>query len=185
MKVNYLAIVFPTEGLPQNTVHACGNIWAQTSRMLLPGLGKFYDRFHPAARPWGVEIPAPFSVVLGRDDPCLFLRLYLRARDFQEESIGFHMTRALAEMGIEKLQATDDILVGLVTPDGTNKLQEGHFLWHTAIAHGAILPDCGVYYAEQKQSVVDLDFEENVESTPTDYALSLVTLEQGEDGHGV
>lgn len=80
MKANHLAVIFPAKDLPQNTVHACGAIWTRTSRMLLPGLGKLYDRFHPAAQPWGVEIPAPFSVVLGRDDPCRFLRLYLRAK---------------------------------------------------------------------------------------------------------
>ena len=64
MKANHLAVIFPAKDLPQNTVHACGAIWTRTSRMLLPGLGKLYDRFHPAAQPWGVEIPAPFSVVL-------------------------------------------------------------------------------------------------------------------------
>lgn len=185
MKVNYLAIVFPTEGLPQNTVHAYGNIWTQTSRMLLPGLGKFYARFYPAARPWGVEISAPFGVVLGRDDPCCFLRLYLRAREFRQESIGFHVTGALAETGVEKLQTAGDILICPVTLDGTNKRLEGHILWHAAMAQGTLLPDCGVYYAERKRSTVEPGYENSIESAPADYALSLVTLEQGEDGDGV
>ena len=75
--------------------------------MLLPGLGKTYGWFHPAAQSWGVEIPAPYSVVLGRDDPCLFLRLYFRAREFRKVSIDFHVGGTLAETGFDKLQAAD------------------------------------------------------------------------------
>ncbi len=177
MRANHLAVVFSAKGLPQNTVHACGNIWTQTSRMLLPGLGTFYDRFHPAVRPWDVEIPMPFSVVLGRDDPCRFLRLYFRAREFQERSIGFHVTNALAETDAGKLQAAGDILICPVTLDGTNAHLEAHVLWHTAMAQGTILPDCGVYYAEQKRSTVEPGFEKSVESTPANYALCVVTME--------
>ena len=178
MKANHLAVVFSAKGLPQNTVQACGAVWAETSRLLLPGLGKVYDRFHPAAQPWGVDIPASFSVVLGRDDPCLFLRLYLRAREFRGSSIDFHVGSTLMETGFEKLQAAGDILICPVTLDGTNKRLEGHILWHTAMASGVILPDCGVYYAERKRSTVDLDFEKSVESAPADYALSMVTMER-------
>ncbi len=181
MRANHLAVVFSVKGLPQNTAHACGSIWAQASRMLVPGLGKFYDRFYPAARPWGVELSAPFGVVLGRDDPCRFLRLYLRAREFRQESIGFHVTGALAETGLEKLRTAGDILICPVTLDGTNKCLEAHIFWHAAMAQGVLLPDCGVYYAEKKRSTVEPGFEKTVESAPADYALSMVTLEQGED----
>lgn len=185
MKANHLAVIFPAKDLPQNTVHACGAIWTRTSRMLLPGLGKLYDRFHPAAQPWGVEIPAPFSVVLGRDDPCRFLRLYLRAREFREESIAFHVTGTLAETGVEKFRAAGDILICPVTLDGTNKRLEGHILWHAAMEQGAILPDCGVYYAERKRSTVEPDLEKSVESIPADYALCMVTMEcTGGHSHG-
>jgi hypothetical protein len=180
MRANHLAVIFSAKGLPQNTAQACGAIWTQTSRMLLPGLGKYYERFHPAAQPWGVEIPAPFSVVLGRDDPCRFLRLYVQARQFQEKSISFHVGGTLAETGLEKLQAAGDFLICPVTLDGTNKRLEAHILWHMAMAGGMLLPDCGVYYAEQKRSTVEPDFEKAIESAPADYALCMVTLEQGE-----
>lgn len=178
MRANHLAVAFSAKGLPQNTVHACGAIWTKTSRMLLPGLGKFYGRFYPATRPWGVEISTPFSVVLGRDDPCRFLRLYFRAREFREKSIAFHVGGTLEETGFEKLQAAGDILICPVTLDGTNKRLEGHILWHTALAQGAIMPDCGVYYAERKRATADPGFERSIESDPADYALSMVTLEQ-------
>lgn len=136
MKENHLAIVFPVKGLPQNTAHACEAVWAQTGRMLLPGLGKLYDRFYPAAQPWNVDIPTPFSIVLGRDDPCLFLRLYFRAREFRESSIDFHVGSTLAETGFENLKADGDTLICPVKLDGTNKRLEGHILWHMAMASG-------------------------------------------------
>lgn len=177
MKANHLAVVFPAKGLPQNTVQACGAIWTQTSRMLLPGLGKIYDRFHPAAQPWGVEVPTPFSVVLGREEPCRFLRLYFQAREFREASIGFHVGGTLAETGLEKLHAVGNTLICPVALDGTNQRLEGHILWHMAMADGTILPDCGVYYAEQKRSTVEPGSEKLIESHPADYALCMVTME--------
>lgn len=177
MKANHLAIVFSAKGLPQNTAHACGIVWTKTNRMLLPGLGKLYDRFHPAARPWDVEIPTPFGVVLGRDDPCRFLRLYFRAREFRKKSIDFHVDGTLAETGLEKLQIAGDSLICPVHLDGTNKRLEGHILWHAALVEGAILPDCGVYYAEQKRSAVEPGLEKSIESAPADYALCMVTME--------
>ena len=185
MRASHLAVVFPVKGLPRNTVHACGALWTRTSRMLSPGLGKFYEQFHPAAQPWGVDIPTPLSVALGRDDPSLFLRLYFRARKFQKSSIDFHVGETIAETGYEKLQKVGDVLICPVTLDGTNKCLEGHIFWHAAMAQGVILPDCGVYYAERKRSVVEPELEKCVESTPEDYALCMVTLEHGEARHGV
>ena len=181
MRANHLAVVFPVKELPQNTEKVPAAVWAAASRMLLPGLGKFYGRFYPAAQPWGVEISTPFGVVVGRDDPCRFLRLYFRAREFQKESVACHAGGTLMETGPEKLQTVDDILICHVTLDGTNKRLEQHALWHMAMAQGVILPDCGVYYVERKRSAVEPGLEKSIESSPADYALSMVTLEPMEE----
>ena len=185
MRANHLAVVFPMKELPQNTVQACGAVWAETSRLLLPGMGKLYDAFYPAARSWDVEIPTPFGVVLGQADPCRFLHLYMLARRSREDSAAYHVRDALAEAGLEKLQAAGDILVCPVALDGTNKRLEGHIFWHMAMANGVILPDCGVYYAERKRSTVEPGLEKVIESYPAGYALCMVTLEQREDSHGI
>lgn len=72
-----------------------------------------------------------------------------------------------------------------MTLDGTNKRLEGHILWHAAMEQGAILPDCGVYYAERKRSTVEPGLEKSVESIPADYALCMVTMEcTGGHSHG-
>lgn len=181
----HLAVVFPAKGMPQNMGQARGAVWAETSRLLLPGMGKLYDAFYPAARPWGIGLRVPFSVVLGWDDPYRFLQLYVRARQFREESICIHVDGTLAETGLEKLQAAGDTLICPVTLDGTNKRLEGHILWHMAIASGTILPDCGVYYVERKRSIVEPGLEKLIESHPEDYALCMVTMEQREDSHGI
>ena len=185
MRANHLAVVFPAKELPQNMGQAYGTVWAETSRMLLPGLGKLYDRFYPAAQPWDVQISTPFSVVFGLNDPSCFLHLYFQARKLQKESIHFHASGMLAETGSEKFQTSGDILICLVTLDGTNKRLEGHAFWHMALANGAILPDCGFYYAERKHSMADSGLEKLIESHPASYALCMVTLEQSEDSHGI
>ena len=45
---------------------------------------------------------------------------------------------------------------------------------------GAFLPDCGLYYLEQKRAVLSLEQEKAVSVHPGDYALCAVTLEMME-----
>ena len=61
--------------LPQNTEQTRKQAWAAVTQLLLPDLGKFYSRFYPASQPWGQDISAPYSVVLGREDPVTFLNV--------------------------------------------------------------------------------------------------------------
>ena len=49
-----------------------------------------------------------------------------------------------------------------------------------ALAKGAILPDCGVYFAERMRSSVEPGMEKVIESNPADYALCVVILENRE-----
>lgn len=177
MKSNHLAVVFPAKGLPQNTEQARSAVWAETSRLMLRDLGILYASFYPAVQTWGIDIRAPYGVVLGRDDPARFLRLFSEARAKQACAIEYHVGGALAETGLERLQAAGDMLICPVVLDGTNKRLESHVLWHMALASGAILPDCGVYYAEKKHSTVEPGLEKTIGSNPTEYALCMVTLE--------
>lgn len=177
MRVSHLAVVFPTKGLPQNTEQARVMVWTEVSRLLRRDLGTLYDSFYPSPRSWEVDIRTPFGVVLGRDDPSGFLRLYSEARAKQRFAIEYHVGGTIAENGFDKLQKVGDTLICPVTLDGTNKNLESHIFWQAALANGAILPDCGVYYAERKRSSVEPGFEKVIESNPADYALCVVTLE--------
>ena len=86
MKFNYLAVIVPRKWLPQNTEQTRKQAWAAVTQLLLPDLGKFYSRFYPASQPWGQDISAPYSVVLGREDPVAFLNVFHQAKKKQEEA---------------------------------------------------------------------------------------------------
>ncbi len=185
MKANHLAMILPAKKLPQNTRQAYMAVWSETSRLLLRDMGKLYASFHPAARPWGVEIRTPFGVVLGWNDPALFLSLFFRARRKREMSIEYHLGGTLAATGFDNLRMVGDTLICPVTLDGKDKLLEAHIFWQAALASGAILPDCGVYYAERGRSTVEMGLEKTIESDPAGYALCVATLEHMEGHHGI
>lgn len=177
MKFNYLAVIAPVKWLPQNTEQAHTQMWAQVTQLMLPSLGKLYARFYPASRPWGQVIPTPFGVVLGREDPIKFLNVFYRAKREQEKFSALHMTEMLNNIDLEQTQQFGDTVVCHVTADGSNKALEGHALWHMAVMSGSIMPDCGIYYLEQKQAIISPEQEKTVTAHPGDYALCAVTLE--------
>ena len=180
MRVSHLAVVLSTKGLPQNTEQARAMVWAKASRLLRRDLGTLYDSFYPSPRSWEVDIRTSFGVVLGREDPARFLTLFFRAREKRKAALSFHVSGAVIENGFDKLQQVGDTLICPVLLDGTNKNLEGHIYWQEALARGAILPDCGVYFAERMRSSVEPGMEKVIESNPADYALCVVILENRE-----
>lgn len=176
MSESHLAVVFSTKGLPQNTEQARAAVWAEASRLLQRDMGKLYDGFYPSPRSWGSDIRYPFGVVMGRDDPAGFLRLYKQAREKREATIDYHVGATLLEAGPKGLRQVGDTLICPVILDGKNKRLTGHVYWHMALKEGAILPDCGVYYAERKRSLVEPGLEKTIESSSADYALCVVVL---------
>ena len=181
MNFNYLAVIVPRKWLPQNTEQARTQAWAAVSQLLLPNLGKFYGRFYPAAAPWGQALAYPFSVVLGREDPVAFLNLFYQAGKRQEEAVMFHSVGMLSNINLDQTAQIGDALVCCVTADGSNKALEAHSIWHLAVMEGAFLPDCGLYYLEQKRAVLSPEQERAISAHPGDYALCAVTLELEED----
>ena len=180
MKFNYLAVIVPRKWLPQNTEQTRKQAWAAVTQLLLPDLGKFYSRFYPASQPWGQDISAPYSVVLGREDPVTFLNVFHQAKKKQEEAISFHEIGMLSNINLEQTQKIGDTLICHVNAE-SNEAMQAHSLWHLAMAEGGLLPDCGLYYLEQKRAVLSPEQEKAVSACPGDYALCAVTLELEED----
>ena len=180
MKFNYLAVIVPRKWLPQNTEQTRKQAWAAVTQLLLPDLGKFYSRFYPASQPWGQDISAPYSVVLGREDPVTFLNVFHQAKKKQEEAISFHEIGMLSNINLEQTQKIGDTLICHVNAE-SNEAMQAHSLWHLAMAEGGPLPDCGLYYLEQKRAVLSPEQEKAVSACPGDYALCAVTLELEED----
>lgn len=181
MKFNYLAVIVPRKWLPQNTDQTRKQAWAAVTQLLLPDLGKFYSRFYPASQPWGQDISAPYSVVLGWEDPVAFLNLFHQAKKKQEEAIAYHSMGMLNNINLDQTERIGKALVCHVTADGSNEALQAHSIWHLAVMEGAFLPDCGLYYLEQKRAVLSPEQEKAVSACPGDYALCAVTLELEED----
>ena len=181
MKFNYLAVIVPVKWLPQNTEQARTQMWGQVTQLLLPNLGKWYSRFYPASTPWGQDIQAPFGVVLGREEPVKFLNLFYRAKRKQDDAVAFHTVGLLSNADLEQAQKIGDTQLCHVTAGESNEALTAHALWYAAIQSGSFLPDCGIYYLEQKQAVINPEQERAVSGHPADYALCAVTLENMEE----
>ena len=181
MEISYLAVIVPRRWLPQNTEQARIQAWAAVTQLLLPNLGKFYSRCYPACRPWGHNISAPYSVVLGREDPVTFLNVFHHAKKKQEEAIAYHSMGMLNNINFDQTEQIGEALVCHVTADGSNAALQAHSIWHLAVMEGAFLPDCGLYYLEQKRAVLSPEQERAVSTCPGNYALCAATLDLEED----
>jgi hypothetical protein len=181
MNYNYLAVIIPRKWLPQNTEQARTQAWAAVTQLLLPNLGELYSRFYPANQPWGQDISAPYSVVLGREDPVTFLNVFYQAKQRRDDAVAFHSAGMLSNINFDQTKRIGDTLVCHVTADGSNKALEAHSVWHLAMMEGIFLPDCGLYYLERKCSLIDSGLEKAVSAHPGDYVLCAVTLELMEE----
>lgn len=183
MKFNYLAVIIPRRWLPQNTEAARTQTWAAVTQLLIPDLGKFYSRFYPASHPWGQDIPTPYSVVLGREDPVTFLNVFHQAKKKRDEAISFHEIGMLSNINLEQTQKIGDTLICHVNAE-SNEAIKAHSLWHLAMVEGGLMPDCGLYHLDQKRAVLPPEQEKAVAAHPGDYALCAVTLEMEEAQNG-
>lgn len=177
MRFNNLVVVIPMKWLPQNTEQARTQVWTMTSQLLLPNLGKLCARMYPAVCPWEQNISDPFGVVLGQEDPVAFLNLFYHAKKKQEKSVSFHMDGMLSNIGSEQTKRIGDAMICYVSADGSNEALTSHTIWNLAVSEGEPLPDCGLYYLEQKRAIISSEQEKAVSSHPGDYALCAVTLE--------
>lgn len=179
MKFNYLAVIVPRNWLPQNTEQTRTQAWAAVTQLLLTNLGKYYSRFYPVNQPWGQSVSAPYSVVLGWEDPVAFLNVFYYAKKKRNEAIDFHSVGMLSNISFEQTQRIGDALICHVNVT-SNEAMKAHSTWHLAMMEGTLMPDCGLYYLEQRCSVINLELEKAVTAHPGDYALCAVTLEMME-----
>lgn len=177
MKGTNLAVVCSASGLPQNTELACQAVWAKTTQFLQPNLGKLYSSFYPATNPWGINLNVRFGVLLGREAPEQFVRILCAATEAQNLSIDFHTEALLNRVKPEQTRQVGDTIVCPVTLDGTDKELEAHSIWHMAIAAGAFMPDCGIYYLEQGLAVAAPELRKEIARSIGNYAVCVVRLE--------
>lgn len=123
----------------------------------------------------------PFGVLLGRDAPTDFVHILAAATAEQEAAIDFHVKGLLAGVNPDQVREVGSTLICPVHLDGTDKELEAHSLWQLCFASGVLLPDCGVYYAQQQRSLAGPELKKTISSHLAGYALCVVTLEAGEN----
>lgn len=87
MKFCNMAVVVPVDQLTGSKAALSAQVWGQVSNLLMPALGKLYRQFHPANDAWGHKLTCPFGVVLGCQEPELFLTLFLTGQQTQQEAV--------------------------------------------------------------------------------------------------
>lgn len=177
-----LAIVFPIAGDTESDNALRQALWIKATELLIPQLGKAYARFEPALSAWKQKIDRPYSVILGRSDPALFLYFFAAAKANQEAAIRFHMESFLGGMEPIDQREEDGAIICSVSFKGTGEDVAPHMLWHIGMISGELLNDCGIYYALQRQAVASNALEKEIVEHVSRYALCMVTLMTEEDG---
>ncbi len=176
MKVVHLAVVTPVEQPQSDHQTMCNTVWQKTTALLLTRLGEYYSRFEPAPRAFKKKISHPFSVITGKHDPAEFLYFYNMAKTRQQDAIKHHMKGLLD--GIEPMgnETVNGISVYSVEVNAHHEETGAHMLWHLAIMTGELMPDCGIYFAEELQAYADDQTDKKVLSNIANYAICIVAL---------
>lgn len=187
MKANVMAVIYDAEKLPKQEPAARAQIWARTTQLLLPGLGKLYSKFYPAVRAWGKTIGDPLGVILGARSPEKLLSFYVAACEAQSRAVEFHLAPLLGGFDPEKVVQAGDALICPVSVDMSDQAVSSHAIWHLSIMNGDLLPDCGVYHASKSSAVVSPEDSRSIIRNAANYAMCLVALEPMEvqDGGAV
>lgn len=122
------------------------------------------------------KLTCPFGVVLGCQEPELFLTLFLTGQQTQQEAVAFHAAAMIKKVDMDKAQKAGDSLICPVVVDGSDPELMIHALWHISLQKGAPLPDCGIYYAALGRAVASQEEQRAILSNPAGYALCVVRL---------
>ena len=104
MKFCNMAVVVPVDQLTGSKAALSAQVWGQVSNLLMPALGKLYRQFYPANDAWGHKLTSPFGVVLGCQEPELFLTLFLAGQQTQQEAAAFHAAAMIKKVDMDKVK---------------------------------------------------------------------------------
>ena len=175
MRHSDLAIIFSTAGLTGSDKELRENIWAQTTALLTPSLGKAFNRFEPASEVWEQKIKEPFSVILGRSDPEGFLFFYTTGRKIQEKSVESHLDALMQSFNFGEAFENDHARGFSMSPKaGCEEKVSAHLFWHTGMMCGEVFPDAGIYFAAARQAVIGQALHNEILKDVGHYAIALV-----------
>ena len=176
MKINPLAVVVPVETGASGKDKLRTGIWETVVDLLLPALGKHFNRFEPATFAWKQKLDKPFGVILGKEDPGLFLYYYAAAKAMQQHMIKRHMRPILESLNPIVKNQKEGLTVYAVELKNDGMDMGTHMLWHLAMITGEVQPDCGLYFAAEKEAYASDALEKQVLENLERYAICVVNL---------
>ena len=143
-----LAIVHPVDKLQGSDDAVRTQVWAETTHLLNPMLGKLYARFEPAQKAWRQATYTPLGVVLGRTDPALFLYFFSYGKTMQKEAMEFHLSGLMNSLAVDQKVDNGNIHSLVMSPrENSEEAAVAHAAWHVGMTCGEIFPDSGIYFA--------------------------------------
>lgn len=176
MRINPMAIIVPANLADSNENELRVTVWETVTELLLPKLGKQFNRFEPATFAWKQQLNQSYGVVFGKKDPALFLYYYMAAKAMQQQMIERHMAAFMQNLEPLGKSENNGISVYAMGVKGDGAELGAHLNWHMSMITGELQPDCGLYFAAEKEAFANDELEGKVLSHIERYALCVVNL---------
>ena len=150
MLTTNLAIVAPVTEADDRTAREA--VWQQVTERIVPQMGKLCTRFEPSGGAWGQKVSSPYSVILGRNEPALFLYFYASAKHQLDERAKAHLDGFMEHLEIGNEQTVGDTKMCTAYLKGNTAEARSHMEWHIASMFGELMPDCGIYFLREGRS---------------------------------
>lgn len=153
MLTTNLAIVAPVTEADDRTAREA--VWQQVTERIVPQMGKLCTRFEPSGGAWGQKVSSPYSVILGRSEPALFLYFYASAKHQLDERAKAHLDGFMEHLEIGNEQTVGDTKMCTAYLKGNTAEARSHMEWHIANMFGELMPDCGIYFLREGRSYLN------------------------------
>ena len=121
-------------------------VWQQVTERIVPQMGTLCTRFEPSAGAWGQKVSSPYSVILGRNAPALFLYFYASAQRQLDECAKAHFDGFMEHLEFGNEQTVGNTKMCTAYFKGDTAEARGHMEWHIASMFGELMPDCEVLF---------------------------------------
>ena len=133
-----IAIIVPVTDPDDQTAREA--VWQQVTERILPQMGKLCTRFEPSAGAWGQKLSSPYSVILGRNEPALFLYFYASAKHQLDERAKAHLAGFMEHLEIGNEQTVGDTKMCTAYLKGDTAEARSHMEWRADAGLRDLLP---------------------------------------------
>ena len=106
MLTTNLAMIVPVTEEDDQTAREA--VWQRVTERIVPQMGRLCTRFEPSGGAWGQKVSSPYSVILGRNEPALFLYFYASAKHQLDERAKAHLDGFMEHLEFGKEQTVGD-----------------------------------------------------------------------------